>query len=214
MKTDKELAKDESAPASFSRPKVVTQFTAGYVPQFDVVATVEKMLDSVPPKFLSGLGETVLTNTASLPRKLRRSITKSRGRKVHQAECGGLYFKEWNGRPAWIKIFVDNTLSHWHIWFWNRHFFTRDIPLGRILFHEIGHHIHATLRPEHREREDVADDWRDKLQRNYVGSRYPWLRFVSRLLRPQINRYVRSKAEKLYKAGVISRREYEKSMKD
>jgi hypothetical protein len=214
MKPDAQLEENEAALASFSRPKVVTQFTNGYVPPFDVVASVEKMLDSVPPKYLNGLSEIVLTNTSGLPRKLRRSVTKSRGRKLRQAEARGFYYQAWNGRPAWIKIFVDNTLIHWHVWFWSRHSFTRDIPMGDILFHEIGHHIHATLRPEHREREDLADDWKDRLRANYFRNRHPWLRFFTRMLRPLINRYVRRKAEKLYKAGVISRREYEKSMRD
>ena len=35
----------------------------------------------------------------------------------------------------------------------------RDIGFGHVLFHEIGHHIHNTVRPEYDEKEDVADKW-------------------------------------------------------
>src|SRR5208337_5174110 len=127
MKPDAQLVKDETTPASFSRPKVVTQFTAGYVPPFDVASTIEKMLETVPPKYLNGLSEIVLTNTAGLPRKLRRSVTKSRGRKVKIVETAGLYHQAWKGRQAWIEIFVDNALGAppqgWLRWLWRRGLF-------------------------------------------------------------------------------------------
>jgi hypothetical protein len=41
-----------------------------------------------------------------------------------------------------------------------------------VLFHEIGHHVHATVRPEFREKEDIADDWGKKLTGNYIFNRY------------------------------------------
>lgn len=37
-----------------------------------------------------------------------------------------------------------------------------------VLFHEIGHHVHTTIRPEFSEKEDVADDWGKKLMKNYM----------------------------------------------
>jgi hypothetical protein len=44
-----------------------------------------------------------------------------------------------------------------------------------VLFHEIGHHVHARVRPEFREKEDVADDWGKKLLRNYVHEQYSYI---------------------------------------
>lgn len=189
MKPDAQLEEAEAAPASSSRPKVVTQFTAGYEPPFDVAATVEKMLETVPPKYLNGLSEIVLTNTAALPRKLRRSMTKSRGRKVRQAASAGLYFQPWNGRPAWIKIYVDNTLSAWERGLWLRLSYFREQVLGGVLFHEIGHHIHKTVRPEFREREDIADEWKIKLRRNQFALQHPWQRAVLKLFLPLVRMF-------------------------
>lgn len=40
----------------------------------------------------------------------------------------------------------------------------REISIGEVLYHELGHHIHACARPEHREKEDVADDWGRKME--------------------------------------------------
>jgi len=44
--------------------------------------------------------------------------------------------------------------------------------VGDTLYHEIGHHIHYTVRPEHREREDIADEWANKLNKKFVRRRY------------------------------------------
>jgi hypothetical protein len=55
----------------------------------------------------------------------------------------------------------------------------RDVLISNVLFHEIGHHIHSTTRPEFRERETVADEWRDRLQSRYFKKQYPWLLFVA-----------------------------------
>jgi len=50
--------------------------------------------------------------------------------------------------------------------------FLRDLVFGHVLFHEVGHHIHRTIRPEHTEREDVADTWAGKLSANFIRKRY------------------------------------------
>ena len=51
-------------------------------------------------------------------------------------------------------------------------FLFRKVLFGQILFHEIGHHIHRTIRPEHKEKEDVADSWAGKLNVNFVRKNY------------------------------------------
>jgi hypothetical protein len=99
-------------------------------------------------------------------------------------EARGLYRQQWQGRPAWIQIFVDQTLKHWEKGWWLKIPVQRDILLSNVLFHELGHHIHATSHPEFREKEDVADDWGQKLAQHYLRGRYPLLRMFVRLLRP------------------------------
>lgn len=53
---------------------------------------------------------------------------------------------------------------------------TRRLIVAPILYHEIGHHIHSTKAPQHREPEDVADKWRDSLCSMYLRRRYWYMR--------------------------------------
>ena len=59
----------------------------------------------------------------------------------------------------------------------------RDFLLAPVLFHEIGHHIHANFRPEFREREDVADSWQAKLERSYYR-KHPFFKVITPLATP------------------------------
>jgi hypothetical protein len=196
-----------------SRPAVVSNFS-GYTPPFNPVPIVARMLDSIPPKYLVGLDRVVLTNSSGLPRARRRAVTKSRKRKVQIATARGLYHQEWDGRRAWIEIFVDNTLSNWVTRWWLKLSFMRESPIGDVLFHEVGHHIHYTSKPEHREREDVADVWKVRLQRIYARERRPWLRIMSYPLRPLIRFLNRSVNQKGLRSGWISRAEFEEVSKE
>jgi hypothetical protein len=99
-------------------------------------------------------------------------------------EARGLYRQAWQGKPAWIQIFVDNTLMHWEMGWWLKLPLLRDLLLGDVLFHEVGHHIHYTTRPEFREKEDIADSWMRKLKRQYLRRKYAWLIPLIPLLRP------------------------------
>lgn len=211
---------DDSSDAAGPKPKaacptVQTSFS-GYEPPFDAVPIVQRMLDSVPRKYLVGLREVVLTNVSGLPRKLRRSIAKSRHRKVRFDQATGLYHPAFNGKPAWIEIFVDNTLRGWESGWWLRIPLIREGKLADILFHEIGHHIHSTCRPEHREREDVADVWLVRLRDNYNRQRFPWmagfLRVIRSLLGPFFDRQRGKLMLRIFQKGLISRAEYEEQV--
>jgi len=66
----------------------------------------------------------------------------------------------------------------------------RAVVFGRVLFHEVGHHIHKVMRPEHREPEHVADDWARRLGRIHIRRRHAVaralllpVRWTSRVLR-------------------------------
>lgn len=213
MSSDGRDVNENSGAPVFSRPVVVCDFRGGYSPPFEVPRMVEKMLNSVPPKFLNGLSEIVLTNTAGLPRKLRRSATKSRGRKVKHAAARGLYHHEWNNHAAWIEIYIDNTLRASERGWWFKFNLVREIALGEVLFHEIGHHIHFTLRPEFREKEDVADDWGKRLSRKYMQSEHPWMTTLVSALRPILRPFNLRLQEGLFRKGLISRSEFNERLR-
>ncbi len=143
-----------------------------FVPPCNAQAAVEELLRSVPEKYLGGLWRIVLTNGAALTGKRRRSWSWSRGRKARHAEVRGLYHQEWHGAPAWIELFVDKIVEGPPDWAL-RLPLVRSVLFGAVVYHELGHHIHALQRPEHREREDVADDWQIRLGRGHIRRRHP-----------------------------------------
>lgn len=196
-------------------PPVIVNFS-GYEPPFDVSSTVQHLLDSVPEKYLAGLSAVVLTNAGALPRKRRNNTIRTRQRKARLGSAAGLYHPAAKGNRAWIEIFVDNTLSGWEKGLLLRVPFIREGKLSDVLFHEIGHHIHRTARPEYREKEDVADVWKVRLQRNYHKQRYGWIRTISRFVRPLLGSFLERQREKLERKmlerGQISQAEYRESV--
>ena len=129
----------------------------------------------------------VLSAHQGLNRKRRREKTKARGRKVAIREAHGLYHREWFGRPASIELFIDSMLEGIPglLFRWPT---LKDLILARTLFHELGHHLHATQAPEHAEPEDIAERWRMGLTREAFAVLHPrsipFLRVVARLLQP------------------------------
>ena len=192
-------------------PQVIVSFT-GYEPPFDPEPIIRRMLDSVPRNCLVGLSMVVLSNAGGLSGKRRNTRVKSRKRRVGLAAASGLYHPATRGNFAWIEIFVDNALRGWEKGWWLRIPYVREGRLSDVLFHEIGHHVHRAVRPEHREKEDVADVWKVRLQRNYNRQRFRWIGVVSRIIRPLSGAYLERLREKLelqmLKRGHISRAEY------
>lgn len=214
---------DDSAPATpdsdVSRPrgpKVIASYSSGYRPPFDVTTIAERMVDSVPPKYLVGLSEVVLTNASGFSRKRRRSVTKSRKKKVKTRTALGVYHPAWKGRAPWIEIFVDNALSRLGKGLLLKFSLFRELALDKVVFHEIGHHIHYTVRPEHREKEDVADVWMVRLERNYWQQRSGVVRLLLRFLRlvaaPVINWLHLRTMKHQRKKGWISHAEFAERM--
>ncbi len=192
-------------------PKILSRYS-DYVPPFDPEPIVTRMVESVPPMYLVGLSEIVLTNSSGLSRKRRRSITKSRTRKVRIRAARGLYHSARNDGLAWIEIFVDNAVEPWRRGWWLKLPFVREFVIADVLFHEIGHHIHSAIKPEFREREDVADVWKVRLKRRYDQRRHPVLRTLLRTvltpLRLLIGVITRRFDEDALKRGRISRAEF------
>lgn len=216
----REVATD-TPPESSARPAIITAFSE-YEPPFDVVAISRRIIDSVPDKYLQGLTQVVLTNTGNLPRDRRRSVTKSRGRKARIKEARGLYHPASHQCGAWIEVFVDNVLDQrgpgWDGWrgrWLQRSNWFRETELSEVLFHEIGHHIHFTVRPEFREKEDVADVWKVRLQRNYIRQRHRLIRSLVGFfqLGRLVDLWVSKSSAKMLNKGLISHAEHEENVR-
>lgn len=170
-----------------------------FKPPCDAKAIVEGLLGSVPSELLTGLRSVVLTNAAALSGQRKRGYSWSRGKKArHSSEVLGLYHQEWKGDLAWIELFVDKILEARPAWM--LHFqLLRDFGFGSVLYHELGHHIHATAKPEHREVETVADEWQARFLRGHAKRRHPLagtvLRWTAPLLLPVIER-IRKRSER------------------
>lgn len=126
-----------------------------------VVRGAERLLASIEPSLLIGLGKIVLTNVADLPAKQKRR---------HQTKRGlnrGCYRRARGGRRASIEIYLDGVgesflpgVFRWPV--------VCDFAIGETLFHEVGHHINLHVKREHKDAELAADEWKDRLMRSFL----------------------------------------------
>jgi hypothetical protein len=142
-----------------------------YTPPFDVAAVIRDLLSYVPAEYLHGLKCVVLLNASGLSRKARRRKIPARGKKHLAGGCLGVYRRPLPGRPAHIVIHVDRIIAR-AARLGLRVSIYRDALFSRILYHEIGHHIHLALRPQHREPEAVADAWAERLRTEMFRQKY------------------------------------------
>jgi hypothetical protein len=153
-------------------PVLIREAYRAYVPPGYVLQTVAKLLRSTPGKYLVGLDCVVLTNLAGQPRRYRIGKLPRRGTKISRDHVAGLYHPAWQGNPPWIELYIDKiVVKSAGLWIP----LLRDFMVGRVLYHELGHHIHYRVRPEHKEKEDVADEWSKKLFANHVRRTYWYL---------------------------------------
>jgi hypothetical protein len=149
----------------------------------------------VPKKYLVGLETIVLTNRAALPRDKRRQKVWGRKRKVHLAEALGSYYRASKSSPATVWLYVDNILEAEASW-WEWIPVLRYMCPAEVLYHEIGHHIHAVHRPIYDGRENVAEDWSRRLFVNFCRKHYwylfPFLYVMARIISPLTKRLKRS----------------------
>jgi hypothetical protein len=154
----------------------VTEAYHNYAPPFDVAKVVQRLLSEVPDHQLVQLDCVVLTNSEALPRRDRKGRVWSRNRKYNAAQIRGRYHPKSGSNLPWIEMRVDKVvrgLPRPVLWF----SFFRNWCVGDVLYHELGHHIHYCVRPEHREKEDVADDWSKRLLRAFM-KKHHWILFA------------------------------------
>lgn len=181
-------------------PVKVTESYVNYSPPLDYSAVAKRLLATVADKYLVGLDSVVLCNLSGQPRKIRTGTLPRRGRRIKRADVAGLYHRGLQDRKAWIQVFVDQVQMP-RAFRWIP--LLRDLALALVLYHELGHHAH-TIRPEYREKEDVADDWAHRFFDNHLRRAYWWLYPVLRLiraLRMAILRLNNSKSPSAKRAG-------------
>jgi hypothetical protein len=142
-----------------------------YTPPVDAPAIIRRLLNTVPEKYLRGLDCVVLTNEVALSRKDRKGKVWSRRRRVDKSYVLARYHHGSRNSLPYIEVRVDKVVDATESWALPIRLI-RDIVFGHVVFHELGHHIHSTIRPEHTEKEDVADTWAGKLNANFVRKTY------------------------------------------
>ncbi len=102
-------------------------------PPFDAVATVERLLSSVPKKYLAGLRAITITTSEDLSGKRRRTVYRYRsGSRVAYRDALGFYQQKWRSDEARIVLLIDNIVEGWPRWlFWFA--LPRDLAVGAAL---------------------------------------------------------------------------------
>ena len=152
------------------RPKVeVVANFLDFRSHIDYCANVATLLGFVPGRYLAGLDRVVLRDSAGLTRSEKLRSRKRRARIL------GTYHRATHDQRAQIHLFIDKIVGRWSplllrlAWF-------RELLIAQVLYHEIGHHIHERIAPEHRDGELTANDWRSRLGRDYMRRRHWYLR--------------------------------------
>ncbi len=150
-------------------PVRVTEAFVSYRPAVDCARLTQRLLSTVPHKYLVELDSVVLCSLSEQSRSVRIGTLPRRGRRIKRDRVAGLYHHASRGQKAWIQIFVDNIqFPPWYLsWIGP----TSEMAFGSVLYHELGHHVH-TIRPEYREKEDVADQWSDRFLLNHLKKKY------------------------------------------
>ena len=153
---------------------IIREAYKNYEPAFDVVATVNRLLDGIPQKHLAGLKTIVLSCSTNLSKKARNANVRQNGISFKAGDGRGRYHQKWNDQEAWIELLTDNVLRGFPRPMLAFSLF-RDLAISDVLFHEIGHHIHCTQEPDYKEKEDVAATWERHLHQHYYRRQYWYL---------------------------------------
>lgn len=167
-------------------PEVDVSVEAGlFSPRFS--RDVSLLLSSVPSRRLAGIGTVALLTSRELPRRDRRRAVDVAGSKVVLGSAHGFYAHSSASRAGTITIAVDQIFQR-PTSLALRVPILRRMLLCRTLFHEVGHHIHHTTSREHKDREQVADNWSVALFWRFLFRRYifaiPFMVLLAAFYRP------------------------------
>jgi hypothetical protein len=154
-------------------PEIVESYH-DFEPPADFRKLLENLLDAVPAKYLVGLKTIVLANQSALTRDQRRQKIWSRNRKIRLAEARGAYYAASRNSSATVWLYVDNILRSEDPRLL-RMPILRYGALATVLYHEIGHHIHAAHRPVFEGKEDVVEEWSRILSGRFYRRRFWYL---------------------------------------
>jgi len=159
----------ESATSSEATPRVLEHY-GSVRSRPKLRGAIERMLWHLPRGYFARFGHVTLRDSGSLTRKERAKREKA-GPSRHLL---GTYYGPTAGQPAHIDLFVD-AIFDGRSTLLVRVPPVRDVLLGRALYHELGHHLQRGVHPEHRDREEVAEEWRRRLLRTYFRKTYWYL---------------------------------------
>jgi hypothetical protein len=162
-----------------------------YRPPKQACRSIERLLSTLPEGYLNGLSSVVLTNGSRIGAGKTQRV---KGRKFRRSSCLGFYHHADDENGAWIQIVVDNLVGNLPAWFC-RSKFLLDMVLAHTVYHEVGHHLDATIGAPARSGEAAADEWARRLTANHFRRRYPIIRrlvgFAISRFKPQIDRQYR-----------------------
>lgn len=137
--------------------------------------TLHELLKAVPSRYLVGLKTITLTNQAAGTRAQKRKKAWSRNRKIRLSDAQGYYSAATRSSQATIVLHVDNILKGMRPWELRAPLLCYE-PLATVLYHEIGHHIHAEHKPVYEGKENIAEDWTRKLSGRFYLQHYWYLK--------------------------------------
>jgi hypothetical protein len=154
---------------------------AEYEPPRWLVPTVRRLLASLSHGHLHGLAAVVLTNSTLAASRRTAKPPRRRRRRRRSGTLLGRYFPGGSGHEAHIELVVDAIVGQIP-----RHFdrvqFARDVTVSRTLYHEVGHHLDASIGTRSRDAERSAEAWRRRLQLLHFRRHYLYLKPVARPL--------------------------------
>ncbi|MGH9830903.1 MAG: hypothetical protein ACREDR_47460, partial [Blastocatellia bacterium] len=111
-------------------------------------------------------------NRAASTRDQRKQKVRQRNRAHRLIDARGAYDSATRSSSASVWLYVDNILASLDPPWITKVPFLRFYGLHTVLFHEIGHHIHAVHRPVYQGTENVAEDWGRRLTLRFVRRKY------------------------------------------
>lgn len=144
--------------------------------------TVERLVLDLPAGYVAGLDQILLRVAGSFTRREKKRKAAGKKKLIPLEQCLGTYYRSFRDRPARIELYVDNITRDWPVLILAIPPLA-DVIVGKVVFHELGHHIHATSDRRFSNQEEVAEEWRKRLSREYFRRKYGYLRPFGGLLR-------------------------------